>query len=150
MVRQCCATASRCPIASSLVSPSSPSKSVLIWRYGRGGQLRTDEPPSARSCRTQGVLRLDRHHEIDLLYDVSHNLAKIETHDIDGTPRQLCVHRKGATRALPPGHTDLRADLREVGQPVLVAGSMGTASYVLAGVHLGAPSSRPAVELDVH
>jgi tRNA-splicing ligase RtcB (3'-phosphate/5'-hydroxy nucleic acid ligase) len=89
-------------------------------------------------------------HEIDLLYDVSHNLAKIETHDIDGTPRQLCVHRKGATRALPPGHTDLRADLRELGQPVLVPGSMGTASYVLAGVHLGAASSRPAMELDVH
>jgi tRNA-splicing ligase RtcB (3'-phosphate/5'-hydroxy nucleic acid ligase) len=76
-------------------------------------------------------------HEIDLLYDLSHNLAKIETHDIDGTPRQLCVHRKGATRALPPGHTDLPADLREVGQPVLVPGSMGTASYVLAGVQPG-------------
>ncbi|MFL6046944.1 MAG: RtcB family protein [Propionibacteriaceae bacterium] len=76
-------------------------------------------------------------HEIALLYDVSHNLAKIEIHDIDGTPRQLCVHRKGAIRALPPGHTDLPADLREVGQPVLVPGSMGTASYVLAGVQPG-------------
>src|SRR5215218_7191060 len=61
----------------------------------------------------------------------------IGTHDIDGRPRQLCVHRKGATRALPPGHTDLPADLREVGQPVLVPGSMGTASYVLAGVQPG-------------
>jgi tRNA-splicing ligase RtcB len=75
--------------------------------------------------------------DLDLLYDVSHNLAKIETHDVDGTPRQLCVHRKGATRALPPGHTDLPADLSEVGQPVLVPGSMGTASYVLAGVQPG-------------
>jgi tRNA-splicing ligase RtcB len=75
--------------------------------------------------------------DLELLYDVSHNLAKIETHDVQGTPRQLCVHRKGATRALPPGHTDLPADLREVGQPVLVPGSMGTASYVLAGVQPG-------------
>jgi len=75
--------------------------------------------------------------DLDLLYDVFHNLAKIETHDVDGTPRQLCVHRKGATRALPPGHTDLPADLSEVGQPVLVPGSMGTASYVLAGVQPG-------------
>ena len=70
---------------------------------------------------------------INLLYDVSHNLAKLETHDVDGHPRQLCVHRKGATRALPAGHTDLPAVYRDVGQPVLVPGSMGTASYVLVG-----------------
>lgn len=75
--------------------------------------------------------------EIDLLYDISHNLAKIETHDFDGRPRRLCVHRKGATRALPPGHADLPEDLREVGQPVLVPGSMGTASYVLAAIQPG-------------
>jgi tRNA-splicing ligase RtcB len=72
--------------------------------------------------------------DLPLLYDVSHNLAKIETHVIDGVARQLCVHRKGATRALPPGHADLPDDLRATGQPVLVPGSMGTASYVLAGV----------------
>src|SRR5574341_1591125 len=71
---------------------------------------------------------------LDLVYDVSHNLAKLETHHLDGQPRRLCVHRKGATRALPPGHPDLPADLMAVGQPVLVPGSMGTASYVLAGV----------------
>jgi tRNA-splicing ligase RtcB (3'-phosphate/5'-hydroxy nucleic acid ligase) len=59
------------------------------------------------------------------VYDLSHNLAAIETHD----GRQLCVHRKGATRALPPGHAGLPADLR-----VLIPGSMGTCSYVLAGV----------------
>ncbi|MDH3227814.1 MAG: RtcB family protein [Thermoleophilia bacterium] len=70
---------------------------------------------------------------LDLLYDVSHNLAKIETHETDGRRRQLCVHRKGATRALPPGHPDLPEDLADVGQPVLVPGSMGTASYVLVG-----------------
>jgi len=71
---------------------------------------------------------------LDLVYDVSHNLAKLEIHDIDGDSRSLCVHRKGATLALPPGHADLPADLRAVGQPVLIPGTMGTASYVLAGV----------------
>ncbi|MGW6394858.1 RtcB family protein [Streptomyces sp. NPDC055103] len=71
---------------------------------------------------------------LDLVYDVSHNMAKIETHDVDGVRRRLCVHRKGATRALPPGHPDLPDDLAEVGQPVLVPGTMGTASYVMAGV----------------
>ncbi|HEX6970518.1 MAG TPA: RtcB family protein [Micromonosporaceae bacterium] len=70
---------------------------------------------------------------LDLVYDVSHNLAKIETHQVDGRSRQLCVHRKGATRALPPGHPDLPSDLREVGQPVFIPGTMGTASYVLSG-----------------
>jgi tRNA-splicing ligase RtcB len=71
---------------------------------------------------------------LDLVYDVSHNLAKMETHQVGGTPALLCVHRKGATRALPPGHPDLPADLREAGQPVLIPGSMGTFSYVLAGI----------------
>jgi tRNA-splicing ligase RtcB (3'-phosphate/5'-hydroxy nucleic acid ligase) len=70
---------------------------------------------------------------IALVYDVSHNLAKLENHDIDGAARQLCVHRKGATRALPAGHSDLPTAYRGVGQPVLVPGSMGTASYVLVG-----------------
>ncbi|MDQ3904968.1 MAG: RtcB family protein [Actinomycetota bacterium] len=70
----------------------------------------------------------------ELVYDISHNLAKIETHQVDGTPRRLCVHRKGATRALPPGHAELPEDLRAVGQPVLIPGSMGTASFVLTGV----------------
>ena len=69
-----------------------------------------------------------------LVYDVAHNLAALETHDVGGVPVRLCVHRKGATRALPPGHPDLPADLRGAGQPVLIPGSMGTASYVLAGV----------------
>ncbi len=67
-----------------------------------------------------------------LIYDVAHNLAKLERHDVD--ERLLCVHRKGATRAFGPGHPDLPDDLREVGQPVLVPGSMGTASWVLKGV----------------
>jgi tRNA-splicing ligase RtcB len=69
-----------------------------------------------------------------LLYDVSHNLAQLEWHEVDCDRRLLCVHRKGATRALPPNHAELPDDLRQWGQPVLVPGSMGTASYVLAGV----------------
>ncbi len=72
-----------------------------------------------------------------LVYDVSHNLAKLERHSVAGEDQQLCVHRKGATRALAPGHPDLPEDLRTVGQPVLVPGSMGTASYVLVGVDPG-------------
>ncbi|WP_341715745.1 RtcB family protein [Micromonospora sp. FIMYZ51] len=76
---------------------------------------------------------------LDLVYDISHNLAKIEKHPVDGGVRRLCVHRKGATRALPPGHPDLPDELRPVGQPVLIPGSMGTGSYVLTGV-AGAPA----------
>ncbi|UQA97601.1 RtcB family protein [Streptomyces halobius] len=72
--------------------------------------------------------------DLDLVYDVSHNLAKLETRQTDGARRTLCVHRKGATRALPPGHPDLPPDLAAVGQPVFVPGTMGTASYVLTGV----------------
>lgn len=71
---------------------------------------------------------------MDLVYDVAHNLAKLETHSVAGAPLQVCVHRKGATRALAPGHQDLPADLRRLGQPVLIPGSMGTASWVLKGV----------------
>jgi len=75
--------------------------------------------------------------QLELVYDVSHNLAKLEWHEHGGRLRLLCVHRKGATRALPPGHAELPADLRPVGQPVLVPGSMGTASHVLVGVSPG-------------
>lgn len=69
-----------------------------------------------------------------LVFDVAHNLAKIESHVVDGETLQLCVHRKGATRAFGPGHPDLPPDLATSGQPVLVPGSMGTASWVLRGV----------------
>jgi tRNA-splicing ligase RtcB len=70
---------------------------------------------------------------LPLLYDVSHNTCKHETHVIDGRSKRLFVHRKGATRALGPGHPDLPTGLREVGQPVFIGGSMGTASYILVG-----------------
>ncbi|MER7111046.1 RtcB family protein [Streptomyces sp. NPDC000229] len=80
------------------------------------------------------VFRREADARLSLVYDVSHNLAKVETHPVDGEPRRLCVHRKGATRAFPPGHPELPGDLRAVGQPVLIPGTMGTASYVLTGV----------------
>jgi len=70
---------------------------------------------------------------LPLLYDVSHNTCKLETHRVGGAERELYVHRKGATRAWGPGHPGLPPGLREVGQPVLIGGSMGTGSYVLAG-----------------
>ncbi len=67
------------------------------------------------------------------VYDVCHNVAKLETHDLDGRPTRLCVHRKGATRSFGPGRREIPAAYRAVGQPVIIPGSMGTASYVLAG-----------------
>ena len=70
---------------------------------------------------------------LPLLYDVSHNTCKVEEHRVDGGTRKLYVHRKGATRAFGPGHPDLPAAFRDAGQPVLIGGSMGTGSYVLAG-----------------
>jgi len=71
--------------------------------------------------------------KMEPLYDVCHNIAKIEKHIVDGKEVTLCVHRKGATRSLPPGHPDVPERYRKVGQPVLIPGDMGTCSYVLAG-----------------
>jgi len=68
-----------------------------------------------------------------LIYDVCHNIAKIETHRVDGKERKLCVHRKGATRAFPPHHPDTPLAYKDVGQPVLIPGDMGRYSYVLVG-----------------
>jgi tRNA-splicing ligase RtcB len=67
------------------------------------------------------------------VYDVAHNIGKVEWHTVNGQRMQVCVHRKGATRAFPPGNEEIPVDYQPVGQPVLVPGSMGTASYVLAG-----------------
>jgi tRNA-splicing ligase RtcB len=72
--------------------------------------------------------------DMPLLFDVSHNTCKVETHEVDGKRRTLFVHRKGATRAFGPGDPSLPEDIRAVGQPVLIGGSMGTGSYVLAGM----------------
>jgi tRNA-splicing ligase RtcB len=71
--------------------------------------------------------------QLALIYDVSHNTCKVEEHRVDGATRSLYVHRKGATRAFGPGHPDIPKALRAAGQPVLIGGSMGTGSYVLAG-----------------
>ncbi|MGC9364193.1 MAG: RtcB family protein [Fidelibacterota bacterium] len=68
-----------------------------------------------------------------LIWDIAHNIAKIEDHDVDGQERQLCVHRKGATRAFGPGRRELPPEYRETGQPVLIPGDMGTESYLCVG-----------------
>ncbi|MGD8367073.1 MAG: RtcB family protein [Desulfobacterales bacterium] len=70
---------------------------------------------------------------MEMVYDVCHNIAKKERHRVDGSPRWLCVHRKGATRAFAPGHEAVCEEYRKVGQPILIPGDMGTASYVLVG-----------------
>ena len=75
---------------------------------------------------------------LEIVYDVAHNIAKIEEHDVNGKRKKLIVHRKGATRAFPPGSPEIPADHRPYGQVVLIPGSMGTPSYVLAGVPEGA------------
>ena len=79
-----------------------------------------------------------KEHGIQVVYDVCHNIAKVETHVVDGERRKVCVHRKGATRSFPAGHPDVPEAYRDVGQPVLVPGDMGRYSYVLVG-HPEAP-----------
>ncbi len=83
---------------------------------------------------TRGVFnRLLKNGNLRLVYDVAHNIAKFEKHQTDKGEREVLVHRKGATRAFPKGHPDVNEEYRGVGQPVLIPGSMGTSSYVLAG-----------------
>lgn len=86
----------------------------------------------------QAFQKMFKGERLQLLYDVSHNMAHMEDHIWRGENLRLCVHRKGATRAFPPGHPDLPDHLRATGQPVLIPGSMGTASYVLVGTKRGA------------
>jgi len=87
----------------------------------------------ARETFLETLLISPRDLGMKLLYDVSHNIAKKEMHTVKGKQSMLCVHRKGATRSLPPGHPLLPNMYRSVGQPVLIPGDMGTYSYVLAG-----------------
>ena len=70
---------------------------------------------------------------MDLIYDVAHNIAKMEVHTVEGAERTLCVHRKGATRAFPPGHPEVPVEYRHLGQPVIIPGDMGRNSYLLVG-----------------
>ncbi|MDA2922400.1 RtcB family protein [Patescibacteria group bacterium AH-259-L07] len=76
-------------------------------------------------------------HDLKLIYDVAHNMGKVEEYEINGKKTKVIVHRKGATRAFPPGNPELAEDYQKTGQPVLIPGSMGTASYILAGVESG-------------
>jgi tRNA-splicing ligase RtcB (3'-phosphate/5'-hydroxy nucleic acid ligase) len=93
-----------------------------------------------RQLITEGVRRAFRsvlpgsEERIEVVYDIAHNMAKEETHPVDGVARPLLVHRKGATRAFPAGREEVPAAYRRFGQPVLIPGDMGTASYVLAGL----------------
>jgi tRNA-splicing ligase RtcB len=70
---------------------------------------------------------------MELVYDVAHNIAKLEEHRVNGATKVVCVHRKGATRAFPPGHPEVAARYRAVGQPVIIPGDMGRASWVMVG-----------------
>lgn len=74
---------------------------------------------------------------LELVYDVCHNIAKIETHKVEGGDLTVCVHRKGATRAFPPGHPDIPEKYRPIGQPVLVPGDMGRYSFIMTGTENG-------------
>ncbi len=74
---------------------------------------------------------------LDLVYDVAHNIGKVEEHDIDGRMTKVYVHRKGATRAFPPGHPEIPKEHQKVGQAIILPGSMGTASYLLVGTETG-------------
>lgn len=76
------------------------------------------------------------YNEMKLIYDVTHNVAKFETHVVDGKNMDLCVHRKGATRAFGPGSLEIQEHLRNTGQPVIIPGSMGTSSYLLKGTQI--------------
>jgi len=82
-------------------------------------------------CRVLG--KSERDAGLELIYDVTHNIAKIEEHEIDGRREKLCVHRKGATRAFPAGHPDVPQKYSQIGQPVLIPGDMGRVSYILVG-----------------
>ena len=85
--------------------------------------------------------RSSREMGLHLVYDVAHNLAKLEEFEVGGRRRTLCVHRKGATRSFGPGHPELPDRYRAVGQPVIIPGSMGTSSYVLSGTARAAERS---------
>ncbi len=87
------------------------------------------------TCYTRKAWKkvLGKSSELKLLYDVAHNIAKIEEHEIEGIKKKLIVHRKGATRSFPPGSNEIPEKYRSVGQPSLIPGTMGTASYILSG-----------------
>ncbi len=87
----------------------------------------------ARQAFEQVLAKAVKNWHLHQVYDIAHNMGKVEMHKIEGKSMQVCVHRKGATRAFGPGHPDLPPEYRPIGQPVLVPGSMGTSSWVLVG-----------------
>ena len=87
----------------------------------------------AKHFKVDSAEDLDMH----VVYDVSHNIAKVEEHEVDGVMKTLLVHRKGSTRAFPPHHPSIPVDYQLIGQPVLIGGTMGTCSYVLTGTGKG-------------
>jgi tRNA-splicing ligase RtcB len=88
---------------------------------------------SARRAFEQALAGRTKSWQLHQVYDIAHNMGKVETHDINGKPMKVCVHRKGATRAFGPGSPGLPPEYKPIGQPVIIPGSMGTASWVLAG-----------------
>jgi tRNA-splicing ligase RtcB (3'-phosphate/5'-hydroxy nucleic acid ligase) len=119
-----------------------PLRSELGGRYLGAMRAATNCALANRQILThltrESFARLYPEARLGVLYDVSHNTCKEEIHVVDDQERRLFVHRKGATRALGPGHAELPERYRAVGQPVLIGGSMGTASYVLVGTAAGA------------
>lgn len=110
-----------------LSSMAAAANFAFVNRSVIAGQVRSAfETVFERSAREMDMFQV---------YDVAHNIATIEEHEVRGEKRRLLVHRKGSTRAFPPGHPDLPECYKECGQPVLVGGSMGTCSYVLTGTH---------------
>jgi len=90
-------------------------------------------------CKVVGTSEADA--GLQLIYDVTHNIAKIEEHEINGKKTKLCIHRKGATRAFPAGHPDVPSKYKDIGQPVLIPGDMGRSSYILVGTDLAMKES---------
>lgn len=101
-------------------------------------QLLTDAARRAFEIALAGKIR---NHYLPLVYDITHNMGKVETHVIDGRQMKVCVHRKGATRAFGPGSPELPPEYSVIGQPVLIPGSMGTSSWVMVGTEAGMEKS---------
>jgi tRNA-splicing ligase RtcB len=114
-----------------------PLRSEVGERYLGAMRAATNCALANREILSHFTRRVFRHFfpeaELRLLFDVSHNTCKLERHEVDGRSRELFIHRKGATRAFGPGHASLPAAMQFTGQPVLIGGSMGTGSYILAG-----------------
>ena len=98
-------------------------------RLGQPSDHHALDPRGLRAGPGRGAAALG----LRLVYDVAHNVAKFEDHRVEGATRRLCVHRKGATRAFGPGRAEVPAVYRDLGQPVIVPGDMGTASWLLLG-----------------